>query len=135
MLPNHDMPLGRMVRSVRIDGYIVSEFTYPPNSTLPVHTHPFSNVSLVLSGVCEERTARTCHVGTPCSTVFKPGVPYSGFRQDARWTMIAETPTAENNATHMANRLHGAMTAQLCSTSDRRGDRIRLLKRRQDLRF
>lgn len=61
-----------MVRSVRIDGHMVSEFAYPPNSTLPMHTHPFSNVSLVLSGICEERSERTCHVATPCSIVFKP---------------------------------------------------------------
>lgn len=72
MLRNHDMPFGRIVRSVCIDGFMVSEVAYPPNSTLPMHTHPFSNVSLVLSGVCEERTERTCHVATPCSAVFKP---------------------------------------------------------------
>lgn len=69
---NLDKALGQVVRSARINGFMVWELYYPPNSTLPMHTHPWSNVSIVLSGVCEERTERTCYVATPCSTVLKP---------------------------------------------------------------
>jgi AraC family transcriptional regulator len=64
--------LGRPVRCVEQDGFIVMESVYEPLTVLAPHAHEFANISLVRGGSFVETLRGRSHECNPFSLIVKP---------------------------------------------------------------
>lgn len=65
-------PLGRCLKSIRLEGFILTEAVYRPTSNLPRHLHDRAVMSIVLKGSYTEYFGRRPNECGPYSVLLKP---------------------------------------------------------------
>ena len=69
------------LQRVELAGFVVREVGYAAGGRMGRHAHDFSNVTAVITGEMEERTASAEHLGRACSVLVKP----AGTAHENHW--------------------------------------------------
>src|SRR5262245_7250446 len=64
---------GSHLRTLEVDGLIITESLRGPQETLPKHSHEFTNVNLILGGTFRETVGKTQTQCEPNGVVIRPG--------------------------------------------------------------
>jgi hypothetical protein len=83
------------LRTVELEGYILTETVRPSSLKLPSHFHSHTNIAFALEGFFRETIGKTYHVCGPFDLIIRPaGEPHSNEygREDVRCLIIEVKP-------------------------------------------
>jgi quercetin dioxygenase-like cupin family protein len=66
------LALGKVLKRVEVEGFVLTETVRPPSLVLPKHFHEYTNIALVLEGTFMETVGQHPQECGPLSVILRP---------------------------------------------------------------
>lgn len=111
--------LGTLVRRCEVAGFIVTEDTHLPKSSLPHHSHQLANICFVLKGSFTESFSRSAFHCIPRTIILKPpGEPHRNrYGDQGAHCLVIEIKKNLLGASPDLSRLFGSVSHLECSST------------------